>query len=124
MLGYATLGSNDLARSCDFYDKLTAEFGGKRLLELPEGKGVFYGRSMAEAGLLIRTPFNEEPATVGNGVMAALAASDTDMVDRVHALALELGAVDEGAPGQRTDFFYGAYFRDPDGNKLAVYVFI
>ncbi|TFH68903.1 VOC family protein [Gammaproteobacteria bacterium LSUCC0057] len=124
MLGYVTLGSNDLARATAFYDKLSAEFGGKRLLELPEGKGVFYGRSMAEAGLLIRTPFNEQPATVGNGVMAALAATDTAMVDRVHAAALALGATDEGAPGQRTDFFYGAYFRDLDGNKLAVYVFI
>jgi predicted lactoylglutathione lyase len=66
-------------------------------------------------------PFDGKPATVGNGVMAALAAKDRAQVDRVHALALSLGGKDEGKPGLRGDTFYGAYFRDLDGNKLAVY---
>jgi len=64
-------------------------------------------------------PFDENPATVGNGTMVALAFDAPEKVDALHAKALELGAADEGAPGPRGDgSFYAGYFRDPDGNKL------
>lgn len=63
-------------------------------------------------------PFDGKPATVGNGVMIALAASSKAQVDAIHRKALSLGAKDEGAPGPRMDGFYAGYFRDPDGNKL------
>jgi predicted lactoylglutathione lyase len=66
----------------------------------------------------VTIPFDKQPATAGNGNMVALAASSREQVDRLHARALELGGSDEGAPGQRWEGFYAAYFRDLDGNKL------
>ena len=71
------------------------------------------------AGLLAVTkPFDGKPATVGNGVMVALAARSRAHVDAIYRKAIELGATDEGAPGPRGDNFYAGYFRDLDGNKL------
>jgi predicted lactoylglutathione lyase len=73
----------------------------------------------------VTRPYDGQPATVGNGNMAALAMPSREMVDRLHSRALELGGSDEGAPGLRTPegpgAFYGAYFRDLDGNKLCVF---
>jgi predicted lactoylglutathione lyase len=66
-------------------------------------------------------PFDGQVATVGNGTMIALAASNPEQVQTLHAKALALGGADEGAPGPRGDGFYGAYFRDLDGNKLAIF---
>ena len=66
----------------------------------------------------ITTPFDGNPASVGNGVMVALMADSTDKVDALYAKAIELGGTDEGAPGARSDNFYAGYFRDLDGNKL------
>jgi len=63
-------------------------------------------------------PFDGKPATVGNGVMVALAAASKAQVDAIHAKALALGGADEGAPGPRGPGFYAGYFRDLDGNKL------
>ena len=67
-------------------------------------------------------PFDGSPASVGNGVMVALAAKDKDQVHRLYDLALANGGVDEGAPGPRGEGFYAGYFRDPDGNKLNAFV--
>jgi predicted lactoylglutathione lyase len=67
-------------------------------------------------------PYDGKPMSVGNGVMAAFAVKDKAEVDRVHALALSLGGSCEGPPGPRTENFYAAYFRDPEGNKLNAYV--
>ena len=72
--------------------------------------------------LAVCTPYDGKPATIGNGTMFSLAATHrSEMVDKVYAKAMSLGAKDEGAPGLRGDTFYGAYFRDPDGNKLCVF---
>ncbi len=71
--------------------------------------------------LAVCTPHNEEPATVGNGMMIALTVDSTDKVDAVYAKALELGGTDEGEPGPRSETFYGGYFRDLDGNKLVAF---
>ena len=79
-----------------------------------------WGVSMDKPALGIMTPFDGKPATVGNGVMAAIVVDSRDKVDRVYAKAIALGGKDEGAPGWRTPNFYGAYFRDPDGNKLCI----
>lgn len=116
MIGYVTLGTNDLPRAAAFYDALLAEIGAKRLMEF--GRGYAWGRSMAEPGLGITAPFDGQPATVGNGVMVALQVDAPELVDRVHRKALELGGSDEGAPGDRGGGFYAGYFRDLDGNKL------
>jgi predicted lactoylglutathione lyase len=118
MIGYVTIGSNDLERSKKFYDALLAEMGGKRAFNNERMQGYRGG----QGGMLaVCTPYDGKPAASGNGTMVALAADSREQVDKVHAKALSLGAADEGAPGVRTGTFYGAYFRDPDGNKLCVF---
>ena len=116
MIGYVTLGTNDPARAGRFYDELLALVGAKRLMEI-EGF-VLWGTTFEQAGLAVTPPFDKKPATVGNGVMAAIRAESKAQVDALHAKALELGGADEGAPGPRGDGFYAGYFRDLDGNKL------
>jgi len=118
MLAYVTLGTNDLPRAAAFYDELLALIGGKRFMD--EEQFIAYGNSRDGAGLGITKPFDGKPATVGNGVMAALQADSTHKVDALYAKALELGGTDEGEPGWRMDWFYAGYFRDLDGNKLNV----
>ena len=86
------------------------------------GRFIAWGTPGGGAGLGLTRPFNGQLATIGNGVMVALAAKDREQVDRLHALALSLGGTDEGAPGVRGGgSFYAAYFRDLDGNKLNVF---
>ncbi len=116
MFGYVTLGTNDLARATAFYDQLFAAMGGKRVWE--SERGVAWGTSMQAPSIGVITPFDGRPATVGNGTMVALATGSRDDVDRLYALAIELGATDEGKPGERFAGFHAAYFRDVDGNKL------
>ena len=117
MIGYVTLGTNDLERASAFYDALFAEVGAKRVMNLP--KGIAWGVSMQQPIIGITAPFDGQPATAGNGTMIALIVDSPEAADRVHAKALELGAKDEGAVGPRGDTgFYGGYFRDLDGNKL------
>ncbi len=119
MIGYVTLGTNDLPRAAAFYDALLAEIGAKRLLDLP--RGPMWGVSWDKPTLGVLTPFDGKPATVGNGTMVSLVVDSTEKVDRVHAKALALGGKDEGPAGPRGDGFYGGYFRDLDGNKLCVF---
>lgn len=119
MIGYATLGTNDLPRAADFYDALLGELGAQRLMDF--GRGYAWGTSMERPMLGIMKPFDGQAASVGNGVMVALAAPDRESVDRVHAKALALGGRDEGPVGPRGEGFYAGYFRDLDGNKLNVF---
>jgi catechol 2,3-dioxygenase-like lactoylglutathione lyase family enzyme len=119
MLGYITLGSNDLDRSLAFHDEVLGLLGAKRMM--PTAGGWIYGSDRPAIG--ITRPYNGEAATAGNGNMAALTAPDRATVDAVHAKALELGGTCEGAPGERMPTFYGAYFRDLDGNKFCVFKF-
>ena len=116
MVGYTTLGTNDLPRALTFFDALLGEFGAKQMMN--NGRIVIYGKEFGNGMFAICTPFNKEKATPGNGVMIALNMETTEAVDKLHAKALALGAQDEGAPGQRGPGFYGAYFRDFDGNKF------
>ncbi|MEE3327206.1 MAG: VOC family protein [Myxococcota bacterium] len=120
MIGYITLGTNDLARSARFYDALLAELGATRALE--EDNFVTWISGAGGPMLGVIKPFDEEQATVGNGVMVALSVESRDQVDRLYQKAMELGAADEGLPGERQTGFYVGYFRDLDGNKLAVYI--
>ena len=125
MIGYVTLGTNDIDRARAFYDALLGELGAKRLMELPENGFTLYGTGFGRPGLAVTRPYDGEPAVAGNGNMAALAVDSRDKVDALHAKALALGGGDEGAPGLRTPdgpaALYGAYFRDLDGNKLCVF---
>lgn len=115
MIGYVLVGTNNLEHATKFYDALFTAIGAKRVYETP--RSVSYGTGKGPAFGVV-TPFNEQPATFGNGTMVALAVSSPAEVDKLHALALSLGAKDEGAPGPRGGGYYGAYFRDLDGNKL------
>ena len=120
MIGYVTLGTNDLARAAAFYDALAKELGVGRFMETD--KFIAWGAPGGAPGIGLTKPFDGNKATVGNGVMVALAAKDKAQVDRIYALALALGGTDEGAPGPRGEGFYAAYFRDLDGNKLNAFV--
>ena len=119
MIGYVTLGTNDLPRAAAFYDSLLADLGAKRLWDSPTGIG--WGVSMDKPALAVMKPFDGQAASVGNGVMVGLQADSRDTVARVHAKALALGGKDEGPVGPRGDSFFAGYFRDLDGNKLCVY---
>ena len=117
MIGYVTLGTNDLERGAKFYDELLAEIGAKRFME--EESFIAWSVAPGEPGLAITKPFDGNSATVGNGVMVALAVKTQKQVDTLYAKAIELGATDEGPAGPRGDAgFYAGYFRDLDGNKL------
>ncbi len=119
MIGYATLGTNNLPRAAAFYDNLLADMGAKRLWEF--GRGIAWGESQDKPSLALMTPFDEKPATVGNGVMIGLAVDSREKVAQLHAKALALGGKDEGPVGPRGDGFYAGYFRDLDGNKLCFF---
>lgn len=116
MIGYVTLGTNDLERAAAFYDDLLKLVGAGRFME--EETFVAWAVAPDKPALSVTRPFDGNSATVGNGVMVALAVVKPEQVDALHAKAMELGGSDEGAPGPRGGGFYAAYFRDLDGNKL------
>jgi predicted lactoylglutathione lyase len=117
MIGYVTLGTNDLDRAAAFYDELLKTVGAGRFMETD--KFIAWAVAPDKPALSVTKPYDGNAATVGNGVMVALVVMTPEQVDAVHAKALELGGTDEGAPGPRGDSgFYAAYFRDLDGNKL------
>lgn len=121
MIGYVTVGTNDLPRAAQFYDAIAAEMGSGRMMEFDSF--IAWGTPGGGCGIAATKPFDGNPATVGNGGMAAFEAKDQAQVDRLYAIALAHGGSDEGAPGPRGDGgFYAAYFRDPDGNKLNAFV--
>jgi catechol 2,3-dioxygenase-like lactoylglutathione lyase family enzyme len=119
MIGYVTLGTNDLPRAAAFYDALLAEVGAKRLMEFPTG--IVWGTSMTQPSLGVMKPYDGQAATRGNGTMVALVVKTPAQVDADLYKAMSLGAQDEGPAGPRGDSFYAGYFRDLDGNKLNVF---
>jgi predicted lactoylglutathione lyase len=116
MIGYVTIGTNDLDRAASFYDALLGELGAKRMME--NEQFVAWWVKPDQPGLGVTKPFDKKPATIGNGVMVALMVDSTAKVDAMHRKAMQLGGSDEGAPGPRGEGFYAGYFRDLDGNKL------
>lgn len=125
MIGYVTLGTNDLDKARAYYDALLGELGAKRLMELEENGFTLYGVDMTTPSIALTRPYNGQPAQPGNGNMIALQMQERAQVDALHAKALELGGSDEGEPGLRGEegpmAFYAAYFRDPEGNKLCAF---
>lgn len=119
MLLYVTVGSNDLELAGTFYDAVLSALGYRR--QRQDETEIGYGAEGDRIRFWVVTPFNRAPATHGNGVSIALAAGTRDAVDAFHAAALANGGTDEGAPGLRPFHpnFYGAWVRDPDGNKIA-----
>ena len=116
MIGYVTVGTNDLDKSVAFYDELLGSIGASRFMETDR----LVAWAVAPGAPIFCTckPYDGNAATIGNGVMIALVVDSSDKVDALYNKAMELGATDEGAPGTRMDGFYAGYFRDLDGNKL------
>ena len=124
MIGYVTIGHNDLDKAVAFYDAVFAPLGYGRTFK--DGGWAGYGPGGKKEGLefYLAAPENGAPATFGNGSMLALKAASRATVDAAHAAALKAGGASEGLPGVRGESdppFYGAYFRDPAGNKLCAY---
>lgn len=119
MIGYVTLGTNDIKKAAAFYDELCKELGAGRFME--SDTFIAWGTGMNAPGISVIKPHDGKPATVGNGTMVALAVDSPEKVDRIYKKAIDLGAKDEGPAGPRGDTFYAGYFRDPDGNKLNVF---
>ena len=120
MIGYVTVGTNDIARAAKFYDAIAAEMGTARMMEFDSF--IAWGTAGGGAGIAATRPYDGSAASVGNGAMVAFEARDHDQVQRIYDLALANGGIDEGAPGPRGEGFYAGYFRDPDGNKLNAFV--
>ena len=121
MIGYTTVGTNNLQKAVAFYDVLLAEVGAGRFMQ--EGTFVAWAVAPGQPAFSVCKPYDGNAATVGNGTMVALTVDSTDKVDAVYAKAMALGGTDEGPPGPRMDGFYAAYFRDLDGNKLNVFCY-
>ena len=120
MIGYVTLGTNDLERAAAFYDDLLSLIGAGRFME--NDSFIAWAVAPDKPAISVTKPFDGNTATVGNGVMIALAMEKPEQVDALHAKALELGGTDEGPAGPRGDSgFYAGYFRDLDGNKLSAF---
>jgi predicted lactoylglutathione lyase len=122
MIGYVTIGVKDMAAAKAFYSELLADLGASVLMDME--RIAFIGTGMDAPMLSVCVPHNEGDPEPGNGNMVAISAGSKEMADKLYHKAIELGGTCEGEPGQRIpDMFYGAYVRDPDGNKLAFYVF-
>lgn len=122
MIGYTCVGTNDFDKAVEFYQQLLGLLGAKPFFKTDRGVG--WGVSPDQPMFSVMKPFNGEAASVGNGSMVAIAAKNPEQVQNLYSKALSLGGSDEGAPGPRGGSFYGAYFRDLDGNKLAVFCII
>ena len=126
MIGYVTLGTNDLQANAPFYDAIAEEMGHGRMMDFDTF--IAWG-SWEETGIALTKPYDGNAASVGNGTMVALQAEDRETVDRIYEVALANGGSDEGAPGPRGDadengnVFYAAYFRDREGNKLNAFTY-
>ena len=122
MIGYVTIGTDDFDRALPFYDGVFGAIGGER--KSYEGGWAFYGPDGGEGNVGLCKPFDGQPARGGNGIMIAFTAPSKEAVAAAHAAGLAAGGTDEGQPGMRPPEgtqFYGAYLRDPTGNKICVF---
>ncbi len=127
MIGYITLGTADLEKAAAFYDALLGTIGDTRFMEEPD-YFIAWSKDEDQAALSVTKPFDQKPATVGNGVMVAMYFETPEQVNAFYDKAIELGATCEGQPGFRpqdaTSGFYAGYFRDLDGNKLNAFCMV
>ena len=117
IISHISIGTNNFNRAVAFYDKVLSTLGCKQLMSHPGA--VAYGKEFPEFWL--QTPFNGEPATVGNGSHIGFIAKTKKEVHAFHETALNEGGTDDGAPGPRPDYggaYYGCFVRDLDGNKI------
>ncbi len=120
MISHTTLGTNDLEKAESFYFEILGLIGGTQIYK--SDKVMFWEFENGSSKLALTVPFDGKPASNGNGTMVAFTLSSVDKVNEVFSLALKLGASSEGEPGERNNgAYYGAYFRDLDGNKIAIF---
>jgi catechol 2,3-dioxygenase-like lactoylglutathione lyase family enzyme len=118
MYSHTTLGTNDIAKAEEFYDASMSVLGHPVLFKMRGS--IAYGEPAGEK-LFIVPPFDKNPAKPGNGVHVAFKVDSRAKVDAFYAAAMANGGTDEGPPGLRPHYhpnYYGAYVRDPDGNKI------
>lgn len=120
MIGYVTLGTNNIEKALAFYDALFGDMGAKRVLQI-EPSFYLYGQKGGTTRVAIVLPYDKKPHAPGNGQMLAMPCDSHEQVGALHAKVLKLGGTDEGAPGDRGGNFYAAYCRDLDGNKLCFF---
>ncbi|MGV8833331.1 MAG: VOC family protein [Devosia sp.] len=123
MFSHITVGSDDLARAGRFYDALLSPLGLRRRVVKPDGgpPALCWTGDAPVPRFYVYSPFDGAAASAGNGAMTAFLAPTIAAVDAAFAAGIAAGGDDEGAPGPRPhygDGYYGAYLRDPDGNKL------
>lgn len=121
MYSHTTIGANDLAQARRFYDAVLAPLGLE--VRFSDEAIVGWGLPGGRPQFLVVRPFDGREPSVGNGSMIALLAQKRSLVDACHAAAMEQGGTDEGGPGLRPHYhrnYYGAYFRDLDGNKICI----
>jgi len=119
VIGYLTLGSNDIEASSHFYTPFLEIMGAVKVAESDTSLAWSFGEG--KPLFLVRKPFDGNEASNGNGAMIALNSSSCEEVDKLNKKAIALGGQNEGDPGVRSGGFYCAYFRDPSGNKLIFY---
>jgi len=119
MFSHVTVGTNDFDHSIAFYDQVMATLGQSQLFSV-DGAAA-YGEDLKSPKTFVVYPFDKGKAAPGNGMHIAYLAPSWAAVDAFHAAALKMGGSSEGEPGLRPHYhpnYYGAYVRDPDGNKL------
>jgi len=119
MIGYVTIGVNDMEKAKSYWSELLAPLGAKMAMDM--GRIALFGSGPGQPMLAVCIPWDEKDPSPGNGNMLAFLAGSRENVDKLYAKALELGGSDEGPPGERGPTFYGGYFRDPDGNKAVFF---
>lgn len=124
MFSHITVGSKDLEKAAAFYDAVLPALGLVRRQVEPDGgppSVCWIEPGQRLPAFYVYQPQNGAPAQAGNGAMSAFLAPSRQAVDTAYAAGLKVGGLCEGKPGERTHYgkgYYGAYLRDPDGNKL------
>ena len=119
MIGYVTIGVNDMEKGKAFWTELLEPLGAQMLMDM--GRIALLGTAPDQPMLAVCVPYDEGDPNPGNGNMVAFAAGSREKVDEMYAKAIAMGATDEGPAGERMPTFYGGYFRDPDGNKAVFF---
>lgn len=119
MISYAMVGSKDIHRSGEFFDKVLGVVGGHRAME--RDTSIMWATDQDKPFFAVCLPHNGKVATAGNGTMISFSADSEEQVRAIYNAAQENGGTCEGEPGLRGDTYYMAYFRDPDGNKFAAF---
>jgi catechol 2,3-dioxygenase-like lactoylglutathione lyase family enzyme len=126
LFSHVTVGSADLRRAARFYDALLTPLGLIRRDVEPDGGPealCWVALNTALPRFYVYGPLNEQPASSGNGSMIAFLALSPDVVDAAFAAGIIAGGTSQGLPGKRPNYgngYYGAYLRDPDGNKVHI----